>query len=281
MSFVRRTTEMLRSMSHPGIIKRMPNFSVILPTYNRAPFLGRAIDSVLDQTYQDLELIVINDGSTDETASVLDEATRDARVRVIEQGQAGPAVARNSGLELAMGRLITYIDSDNIWYPDHLSTIDDELRPPYVAAYTGQNLFLIGGNVNEQKVIGRKTRSSEYNPTTFQRMNYVDIGCLSHRVDILETVGDFGTEVTWGEDWDFIARIALHYPYYVKHIDQVTGAYNAYLPEVIPTMTNQIPGWEDGIKMYFGLGPTQSVDKKITQHIATLVREQYPYPGEV
>lgn len=264
-----------------AIIAPMPRCSVIMPTYNRAPFLERAIYSVQRQTSQDFELIIVDDGSVDGTKNLLDRATDlDSRIKVIEQSNAGPAAARNRAIETVMGNLITYIDSDNTWHPDHLITIEDELKNPYVAAYTGQNLFLVGGTVEDQKIIGRKTRSEAFNPTIFSRMNTIDIGCFAHRADILETVGVFDESRTWGEDWDLIGRIAIQFPFNIKHVDQVTGTYYAYLPEVTPTMTNTVPGWEDGIRHYFGLGPTQQVDLDAVAPLKNLIREKYPCPLE-
>lgn len=198
----------------------MPKFSVVMPTYNRAAFLERAVSSALTQTYTDFELIVVDDGSTDNTLDVLDRLSdRDSRIKVIEQDNTGPAAARNAGIARAMGHIISYLDSDNTWYPDYLSVVDEELERPYVAAYTGQNLFLIGGTLDNQRVLGRKTRSAEFNPTMFQRINLIDIGCFSHRADVMETTGAFDPKQGWGEDWDLIARIAMHFPYYVKHMN--------------------------------------------------------------
>jgi glycosyltransferase involved in cell wall biosynthesis len=256
-----------------------PEFSVIMPTYNRAAFIGRAVNSALEQTFENFELIVVDDGSTDETMEVL-ESVNDKRLHVVTQENGGPAVARNHGLARAIGRTIAYLDSDNNWYPDYLSVVSEELTEPYVAAYTGQNLFLVGGSVEDQKIIGRKTKSVEYNPTTFQRINLIDIGCFSHRADILKVTGNFDAAQPWAEDWDLMARIAIHYPYYVKHIDQTLSAYYAYMPEVMPTMTNQVPGWSDGIKGYFGVQPAKERDRRLTRHIIEMIREHYPFPDD-
>jgi glycosyltransferase involved in cell wall biosynthesis len=98
-----------------------PAVSVILPTYNRAPLLMRAIASVLGQEFRDLELIVVDDGSTDETAQVVSKVG-DARLRYIHLGEnRGETFARNAGIRQARGDLIAQMDADDIWYPQKTS----------------------------------------------------------------------------------------------------------------------------------------------------------------
>jgi glycosyltransferase involved in cell wall biosynthesis len=95
--------------------------SVILPTYNRARVLRPAVESVLGQTMGDLELIVVDDGSSDDTAAVLDRID-DARLRVVRlDGNRGASYARNRGAEAAAGALLAFIDSDDTWQPDKLA----------------------------------------------------------------------------------------------------------------------------------------------------------------
>ena len=97
-----------------------PLISVILPVYNRAGWVARAIDSVLSQTYQNFELLVIDDGSTDDISRVLE--SYGSRLRVLKQAHAGAETARNLGLENARGEFVAFIDSDDLWYADRLSS---------------------------------------------------------------------------------------------------------------------------------------------------------------
>jgi glycosyltransferase involved in cell wall biosynthesis len=89
--------------------------SVVIPTYNRAHLIGRAIESVLDQTYQPVEVIVVDDGSSDNTREVVERY--DPRVRYIRQANAGAATARNTGLRVARGEFLALLDSDDEWFP--------------------------------------------------------------------------------------------------------------------------------------------------------------------
>jgi len=101
----------------------MPNVSIIMPLYNSARFVKKAIESVISQTYQDWELLVINDCSKDESQSVVEDlAKRDSRIRMLHTDlpSGGPAIPRNLGVEQAQGRYIAFLDSDDMWYPKKL-----------------------------------------------------------------------------------------------------------------------------------------------------------------
>lgn len=97
----------------------MPAVSIVLPTYNRADVIGRALDSVHRQTFADWELIVVDDGSTDGTATLFQDS--DPRIRYVRQENRGVYAARNRGLSLAQGRYITFLDSDDEWLPHYLA----------------------------------------------------------------------------------------------------------------------------------------------------------------
>jgi glycosyltransferase involved in cell wall biosynthesis len=103
----------------PSDASRVSLVSVILPVYNRAEWIAQTIESVLSQTYQHLELLVIDDGSTDATGRILDNFG--SRITVLKQSHAGVEAARNLGLEHARGEFVAFIDSDDVWYPDKLS----------------------------------------------------------------------------------------------------------------------------------------------------------------
>lgn len=93
--------------------------SVIIPTYNRAYVIKKSIDSVLSQTYSDFELIIVDDGSTDNTKDII-EAYKDSRIKYVYQENSGACAARNNGVLLAKGEYIAFHDSDDTWLPDKL-----------------------------------------------------------------------------------------------------------------------------------------------------------------
>lgn len=106
-----------------------PYFSVIMPVYNRAELVKESIDSVLRQTFQDFELICINDGSTDNTLEVLSELEKiDSRIKVISHENKGRCQARNSGITNAKGKWIAFLDSDDFYLDNHLETLQDLIK---------------------------------------------------------------------------------------------------------------------------------------------------------
>lgn len=102
------------------LVKPMVKVSVIIPAYNGDRYIAEAIDSVLAQTYQDYEIIVVNDGSTDQTAQILEQYT--SKIRYFEQVNQGVAVSRNFGFKKALGQYITFLDQDDLFLTDKLSS---------------------------------------------------------------------------------------------------------------------------------------------------------------
>lgn len=102
----------------------MPFFSVVIPTYNRAPFLPDTINSVLAQDYEDFEIVIVDDGSTDGTAEVIEtNYARETKVRYYKQSNAERGAARNNGFKQARSPYVVFLDSDDLMHTDHLSTL--------------------------------------------------------------------------------------------------------------------------------------------------------------
>lgn len=99
-----------------------PFFSVVIPAYNAGKFIAFTIESVLRQTVQDFEIVVVNDGSTDDTREIL-KGIADSRLRVVTQENGGACVARNRGIKEARGRYIAFLDADDAWRPNHLEIV--------------------------------------------------------------------------------------------------------------------------------------------------------------
>ena len=105
-----------------------PKVSVVIPTYNHQCYILAALDSVFAQTFTDFEIIVVNDGSPDNTAEVLRPLTESGRIRYIEQKNQGQSAARNRGISEAKGEFIALLDDDDIWPPDKLQWQVEELQ---------------------------------------------------------------------------------------------------------------------------------------------------------
>lgn len=104
----------------------MPRFSVVIPVYNRAHLLLRTLQSVFCQTFQDFEIIIIDDGSDDDIAETM-AAVTDPRVRFIRQSNAGASAARNAGVDSARGTFVAFLDSDDLFMPQHLQSMNNAL----------------------------------------------------------------------------------------------------------------------------------------------------------
>jgi glycosyltransferase involved in cell wall biosynthesis len=124
--------------------------SVVIPLYNKAPHIQRALQSVLNQTWSDFELLVVDDGSTDEGPAIV-EGNRDGRIRLIRQCNAGPAMARNRGLADAVGEYIAFLDADDEWLPEFLevSLAILEKQPAEVATVSSGYFHDPGGASTE------------------------------------------------------------------------------------------------------------------------------------
>ena len=119
----------------------MPKVSIIVPFYNSEAYLSRCIDSILAQTYSDFELILVNDGSIDNSGNICEEyAHKDSRIIVIHKENGGTSSARNIGIEKSRGEYITFVDSDDTIYPNYLCTFS------YNADFEVAGLETIGSN---------------------------------------------------------------------------------------------------------------------------------------
>jgi glycosyltransferase involved in cell wall biosynthesis len=108
-------------MKESNTNNNLPLVSVIIPAYNAAKFIAETIESVLSQIYQNIEIVVVDDGSQDETSTIVRQfAARDRRVRLIQQANAGVAAARNCAIQNSQGEFIVPIDADDIWYPQKI-----------------------------------------------------------------------------------------------------------------------------------------------------------------
>ncbi len=182
----------------------------LIPVRNGARFLGGALDSILAQTWTLLEIIVVDDGSTDETAAIA--KSYDARVRYLRQDHRGPAAARNRGVGAATGRLIAFLDSDDLWAPDKLARQMDGMDALDLSFTHFQNFW--DADLAEEEVRYRDHPLSK--PSTEQC-----ISTLLVRRDALERLGGFDERRLQGENTPLFMK-AAH-----------TGARIGMVPEVL------------------------------------------------
>jgi len=203
---------------------RVPYVSVVIPTYNRAQYVTEAVESVLAQTYTDYEIIVVDDGSTDDTHEVLQSYM--SHIRYIFQENAGASAARNRGISEAKAEWIAFLDSDDVWLPQKLAVqIEDLSRDPRLCLHTtNATLFRqhIGKDVNFfdftgfSKEFGRISSAVE-RPLTYQvRYGIAWSQCALIQRKTLFDVGLFDQRLTIYEDQDLMCRLALDGRWYVS-----------------------------------------------------------------
>jgi glycosyltransferase involved in cell wall biosynthesis len=183
-----------------------PAVSIILPTYNGSRYLAEAIQSCLDQTFADLELIVVDDCSTDESPKIIAKfAEKDPRVRVArhEQNKRLPG-AINTGMALSRGRYLTWTSDDNLYRPNAIAEMVAVLEGDSSLGMVYANSTFIGAS-------GEALSPGFIGPVDLlANINAVG-ACFLYRREVYETIGDYDPEMCLVEDWDYWIRVAEKY----------------------------------------------------------------------
>lgn len=183
--------------------------SVIIPTFNRGQVLSRAVSSVLAQSHTCLELIVVDDGSTDQTARMLQEIA-DARFNYLWQQNQGVAAARNLGIEKSRGEYIALLDSDDLWLPDKLQKqLDFILHGGWQIAQTDEVWFRHGVRVNPGL---RQLKRAGWIFEPSLELCLVSPSCAMFSRRLWEELGGFDERLLAAEDFDFWLRCSLYHP---------------------------------------------------------------------
>jgi glycosyltransferase involved in cell wall biosynthesis len=173
-------------------------FSVILCTFNRGYIIERAIKSVIEQTFDDWELIIIDDGSTDNTKEIVLPYLSDKRIFYHYQTNKGQALARNFGCSLATGRYFTFLDSDDEYLLDHLDSRNDILS-------SKPGVELLHGGV---EVIGDSYVADKYDPSALIHISECAVGgTFFIRRDLWSRLGGYN-DVLYGDDTEFFEKAA-------------------------------------------------------------------------
>lgn len=190
-------------------------FSVVIPLYNKLDHIIRTIDSVLAQTYGNLEVVIVDDGSTDGSPNLVSQLRGD-RVRLVRQLNAGVSCARNRGVQEAKGDIIAFIDADDTWEPHYLEEVNElHVRFPKAEAFGTAYQFIVDGD----KYVDPKIRF-RHKPRDAGILNdYFSVGsrgdlpfmmssfCI--KKDTFMRLGGFPKGVPMGEDQDLFSRVAL------------------------------------------------------------------------
>ncbi|MBE9009337.1 glycosyltransferase family 2 protein [Pseudanabaenaceae cyanobacterium LEGE 13415] len=212
--------------------------SVIIPAYNAAAFIGQTLDSVLKQTYQEFEIIVVDDGSRDRTAEIVESyAKRDRRIRLLKQENSGVAAARNLAIAESKGEYISPIDADDIWYPEKL---EKQVRCIEASDETVGLVYSWSVYLNEAgEMIGRYIAAQDFTAAegnVFNGLlyfNFLDNASTAlFRRSCIDRVGGYNCNLRAQnaqgcEDWDIYIRIAEQYS--IRVVPEYLIGYRQYV----------------------------------------------------
>ncbi|MBI1746643.1 MAG: glycosyltransferase [Acidobacteria bacterium] len=199
--------------------------SVIIPTYNRPEMLVETIKSVLNQSYRDFEIIVVNDAGSD-VSDVVEFLDRENRITYLRHSRnRGLAAARNSGIKLARGKYLAYLDDDDVFYSNHLETLVSflEVNPGRAAYVDALSATQVWQNTSYQTVAREIVYSSEFSSDVMLTRNFIPVLCVMHEKACLDAVGLFDESLEVHEDWDMWIRIGLQFG--MTHIKTVTAEF--------------------------------------------------------
>lgn len=193
----------------------MAFFSIIIPLYNKENFIANTIQSVFDQTFQNFEIIVVNDGSTDKSEEKLLQF-KDSRIHYFSKKNEGASAARNYGIEKASAHFITFLDADDYWYPTFLETMFTN-----ISKLPDQKVFSAAIEFEtSKKVISAQYSISKTNDE-FEIVNYFKASlketvlctsCAVFHQSVFAEIGNFDTKIKSGQDTDLWIRIGLVFP---------------------------------------------------------------------
>lgn len=203
-----------------------PLVSVIIPAYNAAQFLAETIQSVLAQSYRNWELLIINDGSTDNTTEVAEHYCQyDPRIQLYSQPNQGVSTARNLGIELAQGALIAFLDADDRWFPHKLTAHIEHLTatPPVGVSFAKASFIKHSGDptgtISSGCLSHLKPEDFLYENPTITTSNLVV------RRELFDQIGCFDPAMSYSEDLDWLFRVMCSKRWMVQGIDQVLIEY--------------------------------------------------------
>jgi glycosyltransferase involved in cell wall biosynthesis len=204
--------------------------SVIMPAYNAARYIGEAIESLLNQSFTDWELVLVNDGSSDETLAIA-QSYADPRIKITTQANQGEAGARNTGLNLATGKYISFLDADDLYLPNALDSFVRymEAHPDVGVAYSDGYICNIAGEpmmrlseIRESIVEGYILESVVVSTVVIT----VPLCTVLRKTAVTSPPFHFDQNLGYGTDWDFWIRLSRHVQF--GYLDELTCKYRVH-----------------------------------------------------
>ena len=195
----------------------MPAVSVIIPAYNCSAFLPATLDSALAQTYHDLEIIVVDDGSTDDTPARLGPYF--SRITYIRQTNKGVSAARNAGIRAARGEFLAFLDADDVWVPEKLALQVPLLADPAVGiVYSDFSVHYADGTALASYLAGRPLAQEGWIAENYIQSRFFLPSCMVVRRSAVEECGLFDEDLRASEDFELFARVCLRWQ--ARRVDQ-------------------------------------------------------------
>ncbi|MCR2818076.1 glycosyltransferase [Microbacterium sp. zg.Y1090] len=219
---------------------RPPMVSIICATWNRGPAIRNMIDAVRAQSWQNWELIIVDDGSWDDTAAVVTgAAATDPRIRLVEREHAGVSAARNAGIAAANGTYVAFIDSDNAWEPHFLTDMIVAMEAD------GDDAAFATIEVDHGRL--RAFRQTQPDRASLAIANTIDLNTLVVKRSVIEAVGGFDTSLRRAVDYDLILRIADETP--IRHIPTVGAVYDNSDSSTDRISATEALGWNNVVRL--------------------------------
>jgi len=219
-------------------------FTVVMPAYNAAAYLAQTIESVLSQSFTDFELLIIDDGSTDNTAVIAENyRQKDKRVKLFIQSNQGVSATRNQGIESSSSQYIAFIDADDQWFPDNLALHYEHLeKNPDLGVSYAKVEFLTPDGKHTGKIA--KGRLTELQPEHFLYDNpTMTASNLVVRRQVFQEIGCFDCNMNYSEDLDFLFRVACSH-WKIQGINRVLLGYRTTQGGLSSQLDKMEEGWE-------------------------------------
>lgn len=196
--------------------EKVPFFSIIIPLFNKENFIEKTLHAVNSQTFQDFEIIVVNDGSTDMSRSLVEKHLSN-QIKIIDQENQGVSAARNTGIKQACGEYLAFLDADDYWYPNFLETFYNVIQkyPDYSVFSAAIEIetpykiikveYSIANTASENIYVGDYFKLS-------QKFSIICSSCIVFSNAVFENIEGFDTRLQTHEDTDLWIRIGLQYP---------------------------------------------------------------------
>ena len=217
-----------------------PLVSIIVRTKDRPKLLVNALRSIVEQTYANLEIVVVNDGGEDVRDVVTGLSGGVPVIYTAHEKSMGRAAAANTGIKVAKGSYLNFLDDDDVFYPDHVETMVRSILPrdEKVVYASVSSAYFNGSPENLENCIKRVVNHNiDFDPDRILFQNYIPILSALFHKDVITKVGGFSQDLNLFEDWEFWIRASRHFKFY--HVDKITAEYRFYGADITEASHHQ------------------------------------------